>query len=149
MVKKIPFHPEHLKVMDMRPYEFEKVYPYLPQQMLEYYASMEFSSTLMIDGQIITCLGLVPLWEGVYEVWQIPSIYVEKHKLEYVKIFRQMMNTYAEKFKIHRLQTHSPADDFHNAWMEFMGFTLEGTLKQYSRFKEDFNIWARRFNYGS
>jgi len=146
-MKTIPFHSEHLKIMDMRPYEWEKVYPYLPQETLDYYASLGHAYTLIEDGKIITCIGWVPLWPGAWEIWQIPSIHIAEHKIDYVRKLKDFITFYAEKQKAHRIQTHSPADKLHDAWMVFMGFECEGTLKEYSRFKEDYRLWSRRFKW--
>ncbi len=146
-MKTFPFHAEHLKIMDMRAYERDKVYPYLPQEMLDYYSSLGHAYTLVKDGRIITCIGWVPLWPGVYEIWQIPSVYVAEDPLDYVKTLKEFITVYTEKLKAHRIQTHSPADKLHDRWMQFMGFECEGTLLQYSRFKEDYRLWSRRFSW--
>ena len=144
-MKTIPFHYEHLKVMDMREYEKEKVYPYMLQAQLDVFNSLPYNYTIIKDGKIITCAGIVPLWEGVYEVWQIPSIYVKDYKAEYVKIMIDLFMKVAENLKAHRFQSACPADALHDRWMKFTGFELEGTLKEYNRFKEDYRMWARRF----
>jgi len=146
-MKTIPFHSEHLKLMDMQPYEWEKIYPYLPQDLLDYYASLGHAYTFLKDGRIITCIGWVPLWKGVYEVWQIPSIYIAANKIDFIKTLNEFIEIYAKKLKVHRAQTNSVADEFHDAYMKFLGFTCEGTLKEYSQFKEDYRVWSRRFTW--
>jgi hypothetical protein len=130
-------------MMEMREFERTKIYPYLPLENLVQLG--ELSRTLIHDGHIIACTGLVPMWEGVCEVWQIPSVYVAKYKIAYVKAFRALIARYAEKYRIRRMQTHSPADDLHDTWMRCMGFECEGTLKAYNRFGEDYRIWRREF----
>jgi len=147
MIKTVPFHSEHLKLMDMRQYEWEKVYPYIPQGLLDYYASLGHAYTFLEDGKIITCLGWVPVWEGVWDIWQIPSTYMISHKIEYVKMLKDFLVTYARKLNVHRAQTRSIADEFHDAYMVLLGFTCEGTLCEYSQFKEDYRMWSRRFTW--
>jgi len=147
MIKTVPFHSEHLKLMDMRTYEWEKVYPYLSQTLLDYYASLGHAYTFLDGGKIITCLGWVPLWPGVYEIWQIPSSHIIERKIEYVKVLKDFLLTYAQKLKVHRAQTHSIADVFHDAYMVHLGFECEGTLREYSQFKEDYRLWSRRFTW--
>jgi len=133
--------------MDMRPYEWEKVYPYLPQAVLDHYSALGHAFTLMEDGRIITCIGWIPLWTGVFEIWQIPSIHISHHKIEYVRTLKDFVTTYTKKLKAHRVQTYSPADSLHDAWMTFMGFECEGTLTEYTQFKEDYRLWSRRFTW--
>lgn len=142
-MREITFHAEHLKLMEMRPFERDKICPFLPLETLS--SLGDLSRTLIHDGRILTCAGIIPMWEGVYEVWQIPSIYVLQYKIAYVKAMRALLHKYSEQFKIRRLQTHSPADDLHDAWMMFMGFECEGTLKAYNRHKDDYRIWRKEF----
>jgi len=142
-MRDVVFHPEHLKLMDMREFEREKVCPFLPVEKLAEFG--ELSRTLIHDGRIITCIGMVPMWEGVFECWQIPSAYVHKYRIAYVKAFNGLILRYCKPYGVRRLQTHSPADDLHDAWMRFMKFECEGTLKGFSRFGQDYRIWRREF----
>lgn len=146
-MKTLPFHSEHLKVMDMRPYEWEKIYPFLPQETLDYWSSLGHAYTLMKDGKIITCIGWIPLWDGVWEIWQIPSIHVAENPIDYVRTLKDFITSYTRKLKAHRVQSHCPADPLHDRWMVFMEFEQEGTLSGYSRFKEDYRLWSRRFTW--
>lgn len=139
----LPFKPEHLVVMTMRDWEKEKVYPYVAQGWLDQCSRLPHNATLVYDGRIITCIGLIPLWEGVYEVWQIPSVYVETYKIWYVKTLWQLFEKKAELLKFHRLQTKCPADDLHDRWMKAMSFECEGILRNYNIFKDDFKMWSR------
>lgn len=131
-------------MMEMREFERTKIYPYLPLENLVQLG--ELSRTLIHDGHIIACTGLVPMWEGVCEVWQIPSLYVARYKIAYVKAFRKLISRIHLEYKMRRLQTHSPADELHDAWMRVIGFECEGTLKGYSRFGNDYRIWAKIFS---
>ena len=133
--------------MDMRGFEKEKIYPHMPQVSLDYMSHAPYNYTFVKDGKIITCIGVIPLWEGVYEVWQMPSTHIKEGKIEYVKTMRELMLKTAKELKAHRFQSCCPADELHDRWMECMGFECEGLLKEYSRFKEDFKIWARRFEW--
>ena len=144
MIETLPFHREHLNIIDAREYEREKVIPFLPEVFLSTAESSLDCYTLMKDGRILTCIGCYELWEGVLDVWQIPSIYVGENIFSYGKTVREMLNNTAEKRKARRLQTISPADSLHDRWHKFLGFECEGTLKEYSRFKIDHRMWARR-----
>lgn len=142
-MKVIPFNGEHLKIMEMREHEKKKVYPFATQAWIDFCSASPYSATLMKDGRIVTCLGLVPLWEGVYDIWQIPSVYVEKYPISYVKCLKHLFTSRAEELNAHRFQSACPDDKLHNSWMKFMGFECEGVLRQYNIFKDDYKMWSK------
>jgi len=142
-MKVVPFHREHLNLIDARKQEAEGLMPYLNDAFLQVAEGLPHNYSMVEDGKIITCMGLLPMWDGVYEVWQIPSIYVEDYIKSYCKNVLGLLDSAAEKLDIWRMQTKSPADDLHDRWMKFIGFECEGTLKKYSRFGKDYRMWRR------
>jgi hypothetical protein len=148
-VQTIPFLREHLTLLDVREYEKENLLPHINSAFLTAMETSGWSYTLVQDGRIVTCIGAIQLWSGVWEVWQIPSVYVHKYVKSYCRTIKDMLDVGAQREGAWRLQTHSPADELHDRWMKFIGFECEGTLKEYSRNKLDHRIWARRYNHGS
>jgi hypothetical protein len=142
-LKTIPFNREHLTLLEPREYEKERVLPFLNSGFLDAVERSLWSYTLVKDGRVVTCIGGLQLWSGVWEVWQIPSVYVHKYTLEYCRTLKGLLDAWAEKEKAWRLQTSSPADELHDRWMEFLGFKCEGTMAKYNRFKIDYRIWSR------
>ena len=59
-MKCIPFHYEHLKAMDMRLYEAEKIYPYMAKEQLDILSTLPYNYTFIKEGKILTCIGVVP-----------------------------------------------------------------------------------------
>ena len=147
-MKVIPFHREHLKLIEAREYERDHLIPFLTDGFLDRIEQLPFSYTVFEDGRVITCIGCLPLWPGVLEAWQIPSVYVAEYLRPYCRTIRGLLDGAAERTEVWRIQTFSPADELHDRWMAFIGFEVEGTLKEYSRLKKDYRIWARRYNYG-
>ena len=137
-----------MSLLEAREYEREKVIPYIQSAFFDLAERSPHTYTMIEDGRIITCMGCFPMWDGVWEVWQMPSVYVLKYAKGYCKTILGLLDGAAERVNIWRMQTHSPADDLHDRWMKFIGFECEGTLKEYSRFKVDHRIWVRRYNYG-
>lgn len=148
-MRTLPFTREHLMLLDARDYEKKNIIPFLSGAFLDVVELSSLSYSLVKEGRIITCLGGFQLWDGVWEVWQIPSVYVMKYKKEYCQTIRGLLDSAADRIKIWRMQTVSPADELHDRWMKFIGFECEGTFKEYSRFKVDYRMWARRYNHGS
>lgn len=145
----IVFHPKHLEVANVRQHEADNVLTM--KHAYDYIENLANKSkqagTFMYDGRIITCAGFLELWDGVAEIWQIPSIYVSLCPTLFAKTIRGYVETIAEQFKYHRLQTCSPADPLHDRWMKFLGFTEEGTMKSYTKDKKDHRMWARTFTW--
>ena len=94
--------------------------------------------TLLIDGNIICCFGVMECWPGVYEAWLIPSIYVRKYSKTFVKTIKQYIDILQNEYKFWRLQTASYADNLHDRWMKALGFQEEGRLRKYSINKNDY-----------
>lgn len=143
--KIVPFNRAHLSVLEPRSYEAERIIPFLQSSWLEMAEMSPYCYSMVIDGRVITLMGCFPLWDGVWEVWQIPSVYVLKYAKEYCKTIRGLLDGAAKRINIWRMQSHSPADELHDRWMKFVGFECEGTLKEYSRFKDDYRLWVRRY----
>jgi hypothetical protein len=147
-MKLIPFNREHLNILEAREYERVKLIPFIGEQFLSAAERLPHCYSMIKDGRIITCFGAILLWEGVFEVWQIPSVFVRENAKEYARTLTGMLDRAVELTGARRLQTYSPSDALHDRWMEFIGFEYEGTLKAYSRFGDDFKMWARRYPYG-
>ena len=147
-MKLMPFHREHLNLMDAREYERDHLIPNLSGAFFDLAESRPHCYTMIADGRIISCIGAFPLWDGVWECWQIPSIYVHKYTKDYARTLWGIFDKAAERDNFRRLQTSAPNDELHNRWMEFIGFECEGLMKGYSRTGVDYKMWARRYNYG-
>jgi len=148
-MKVIPFNREHLTLLDAREHEREKVIPFIMPGFLDLAERSPYTYSMVKDGRVVTCMGCFQLWNGVWEIWQIPSIYVPQYAKDYCVTIRGILDTAARRINIWRMQTVSPADELHDRWMKFIGFECEGTFKEYSRFKQDFRMWVRRYEHGS
>lgn len=147
----VVFHPRHLEVAELREHE-RKLLTSLGDTKNRLETLMQNSKaagTFLQDGRIITCAGFVEINPGVAELWQLPSIYVAECRLSFAKTLKSYMENIVKTFKYHRLQTSCPADYEHDRWMEFLGFTKEGTMKQYTHLKQDYSIFGRVFTWAS
>lgn len=145
----IVFHPKHLEVAHIRQHEMDTIF-----KMKNVYTQLEKlaeksvqAGTFMYDGRIITCAGFLELWPGVAEIWQIPTEYVRLCPSLFSKTIRGYVETIAENFKYHRLQTVAPADALHDRWMAWLGFKSEGTMSNYTADKQDYRMWSRTFTW--
>lgn len=139
----IPFEPEHIPLLTMRPdedkwFESQEV---IDRQMTAL-AHNAISGSLFVDDKLVAVIGWLPLWKGVVEVWSFPCADIHRYAVIYLKTVLKQLEVIHLVAKPHRIQTHSQADPLHDRWMKRLGFTCEGTLKQYSCDREDFRIWA-------
>lgn len=145
----IVFHPKHLEVAAVRQHELDTIF-----KMKNAYAQIEKlaavskqAGTFMYDGRVITCAGFMEMWQGVAEVWQIPTQYVKTCPTLFAKTMRGYIETIADQFKYHRVQTVAPADALHDRWMTWLGFIDEGTMQMYTADKRNYRMWARTFQW--
>jgi len=152
VIKKIDFHVEHINMLSPRDYELRTVFNEesfvnrlgMLQGIRESPDFFGDSWTFIVDGRILSCLGFLEIYKGVAEIWQIPSIFLERHVFAFSKAIKQLIENVAKEFKYQRFQTTSPDDDLHERWMKFLGFEKEGVLRRYVN-GEDFIQYARLF----
>jgi RimJ/RimL family protein N-acetyltransferase len=138
MTKLIQFKKEHLDVMDIASHEAELI----KGGNVEVLQDNGVSFTGIIDGRVIACGGVVPNRYGAGEVWMIPSTLLSAHKFEACKAIKEWLCGVSVELGLRRLQTHCVDDDFHAAWMTFLGFEKEGVLRQYIK-GIDYVIWGK------
>lgn len=143
------FHPRHLEVAELRDHERALLNGAgdVKTRLENLMHNSKAAGTFIHDGRVITCAGVVEIWPGVAELWQIPTIHVEKCKLAFAKTLKKYAEGVARNFKYHRLQTSCPADLAHDRWMEFLEFEKEGTMRQYTFLKQDYSIFGRIFTW--
>lgn len=150
MIEKIvPFVPCHIELMDIRDIEIASSFtlPDVKERITMMNNAAIEAGTFSLDGRIIFAAGVMQLWPGVLEGWIIPTIYVPDYPVWFVKKIKGYFEAFAETFKCHRFQTYTFSDEQHEKWMELLGFTKEGTLKEYSHNKKDYSIFARAFTW--
>ncbi len=107
------------------------------------------ASTLVHDGNIVAIIGYYVLWDGVIEVFVIPSRHLHTCAFQYVRYMKRMVDRLAtDDCTLHRIQTRSLADDCTDKWMKLLGFEKEGVLKRFTSNQKDYNMWARLTNHG-
>lgn len=139
-----PFQMAHLDLFEMRHSELTRL-DADPKSLEKMVALANFGvgGTMFHDGRVLAIIGYFELWPGVMEVWAFPSVYVEQYAMIYLRTVKRYVNQILETHSVHRLQTTSLADDVHDRWMMFLGFTCEGTMVKHSVDKRDYRMWAR------
>lgn len=137
------FHVKHLEIMEIRNLEKESIMQNSKiLEGLQIHSGKMDAITLIHEGRIIACMGFMEILPGIADVWLIPSIYVPKVPKLFLREVRQYLDAVIEALGFHRLQTVGRTDAYHTRWMEYLGFTCEGTMKNYHQ-KQDYYMWAR------
>jgi hypothetical protein len=141
----IKFHPDHMDMMTL-PIEIEEQIKsdYLFASKL-YYASLELGAakTMKIDNRLIASFGYCHIKKGVFEVWQVPSIYIVNHLNSLVRVLRSYIKYVAEYKGYNRCQTVGRKEL--GNWFKLLGFQEEGILRSYGDNKEDYIQYGRIF----
>lgn len=95
------------------------------------------------NEEMVAIVGYQVIWEGVVEVFVIPSVHVPRHRKRFFREVKGWFCTLHENHDLHRIQTYSRADPQTDSWMEHLGFVSEGTLVGYSQNKDDYRMWAK------
>lgn len=137
-LKEVPFNEGHLDLIEIRELERDIV----DVQRLRAYAQCGFCQTLIHEGRVLAISGLVELHPGTWEVYIIPSVYIESVGFVYVRWFRRKLDNLIKDLKAVRFQSAAIATEAGSKWMQTLGFELEGTMKKYAN-GDDYNLWAR------
>ena len=94
------------------------------------------------QGKILGIIGYYQYWPGVCEVFAFPSIYVEQYATVYLRTAKRYVRAISKSHDFHRIQTTTLADDVHDAWMKFLGFSNPQDVPEYSALREDYRLWS-------
>lgn len=106
-------------------------------------ADRKCATLVSAEGVVVAALGYLKLWEGCLEVFIVPSVHVEKHAIGFIKAVKHHLADIQERENAHRMQSASWADLQTDSWMSHLGFTCEGTLRQYTKNRLDYRMWAK------
>ncbi len=121
----------------MRPHERQQTDMYGSAQL-----EASIACTYIHEGRVVACGGVLPYLNGTADIWLIPSVYLSEYKRPFIKNLRKWLFGVRENLVLNRMQSYCLDDDLHNAWMKFLGFEKEGTLKKYHH-GVDYNIWGK------
>lgn len=101
------------------------------------------AKTYIEDDRIIFCCGIKIMRQGVGHCWVIPSIYTDNHAKSFFKEINELLESYAQKMKLHRIQT-TISEDFVK-WIELLGFKRESVLEKITHDKQNEYLYVKFF----
>lgn len=144
-LKMIPFEPKHIELIEAREHEATGLLQIegIPAKLITMADCSVECGTFVADGKIICCAGFYEMWEGVAEIWIIPSIHVPDYIRAFARTFKEYVDRLVGELNYHRVQTACPDDALHHRWMKWLGMEKEGVFRQYTHKKEDYCMFSR------
>lgn len=137
MYRIIPYKKEHIECMDVRAHESH----FLNDNTLSGLDN-GYAYTGIHSGRVIACFGVIPYHSGNAEIWQIPSVYVQDHIIDYCKYTRKFLKDVADELQLRRMETLCLDDELHTRWMKFLGFESEGLKRKWIG-DNDYRLWGK------
>ena len=136
----LPFKRSHLDEMILQDCDKEAL-------NLDVFAAVATSpgaiaNTYVHKGHILGVHGYYQMWPGVVEIFIVPSIYFFKYPKHILKWSTLEFDKVKNNNSIHRIQTTCLDQHDRRRFLEYFGFKCEGTLKQYTKNREDYKMYA-------
>lgn len=144
--KVIPFKIDHLDLLELR--ENERATLAISgsvKDSLQFLADEQTGGTIFGDGRAICVLGYYQLWQGLYQVWIIPSKYMRQYRVQVCRFVKDLLDSFVKTHEVHRLQTACLDDELHTRWMTYLGFVSEGVMERYTVDRKNYRMWRRLY----
>lgn len=140
MNKEIEYKVDHLDLFDSEELKNEEEI-----ERLKLFSNINDEAiTILIDGIPVISTGLRILSDSTGEVWMIKSKCIEKHAVYIVKRLGELINFYAEKYNLLRIQTLIKPE--HEKWIKTLGFEKESELVNFDK-DSKFYLYRRLFKW--
>jgi RimJ/RimL family protein N-acetyltransferase len=117
VINLIPFEPMHAKQIERQPEQSEEV----DMTGCDGYS-------IVIDGKIYCCIGLIKVWKDRGRVWSLIDIKAGQHMVALIRTFKKLY----KQHKIKRIEIDVKSDFKQGHRMaKLLGFKREGTMIKY------------------
>jgi len=132
---------EHIELLDLRDEDIE----FYGENRVRFFTSLITVGggfTVVKNGQLLAMFGNIQLWDGVQQLWLIPSIYLEANAVSFVRFLKEYFKAALRSGLGHRFQTETRTGEYYAKLMRSLGFTCESTMEMYYHNKENALLWA-------
>jgi len=134
----LPFTEEHIDLIELR--EGQDISDY--RDRISVFVTMGLAYTLVVDGKIVCCSGIVSPHKGVAEAWLIAGKGFEEHGMTIgrtIKRFLDWTQPFYHRYQMSVKVGFDEAADF----AVFLGFEREGIMKKFDSAGNDYYLYAR------
>ncbi len=141
----IDFEADHAKEILGGDVNDEKIRPPIEvSRFVEGMVVKNMAFTGVINGNIVACGGIYPIWDNVGEAWFLGTDHVNQYPVIITKTIRKYLNNLMSLNKLHRVQAHVRSDwDRANRWIKFLGMQKEGVVRKFSPDGRDHILFSK------
>lgn len=138
------FLPEHVKEIDPHP-AYQGAKESMAHSSEAFFKSSGcYSSSIMIDGKVEGCLGLVMEWDKTAYAWSYLSKKACLHPYSLSKLVSKLLNMYEIGLCLDRISATTRCDSLvSRRWLQSLGFVQEGIMRKYGPDGSDYALYAR------
>tara|TARA_R100001082_G_C4339082_1_gene149238 strand:+ start:162 stop:611 length:450 start_codon:yes stop_codon:yes gene_type:complete len=138
-----PFEFKHAEALLAENVNDDRNRPSFGTEMLEHFEQPDMAFTFIDHGHLIAIAGIQPLWPGVGEAWLLASDKLDAHKISVSRLCKRLMRQVADEQELHRVQAHMKSDwPQLSRWARFLGMEFEGTIRQMTPDREDYDMFS-------
>ena len=136
----VPYSPDHLSYIKTNNPDIDAMRSSGSlQETVNGQASVGEAITVISHGVPMGIFGMVPIWDGLAELWFIPDEALRIYPLFMTKSARRFIDICAISKCLHRMQITVRCDHRQAVgWAKTIGFKTEGTMSKYGPDQSDF-----------
>ncbi|MBX9688200.1 MAG: hypothetical protein K2X27_15940 [Candidatus Obscuribacterales bacterium] len=134
-----PFRESHADLFESAPAYAEHYKAFMP--LLIGLGKIDQCGSNILDGRIIYIGGWAEAAPGVAELFIFPSIYAERKAKSFFEHARWWVDFLKSDYR--RLQCWGEDTELSKRWLSRLGFSYEGTLKNYVGEGQNMTIWGK------
>lgn len=142
----VNFEPRHLRRVSPQPAQAElALYRDWLADRLDPYAIRGCAFTGLIEGRVVGCAGVRPMWAGVGEAWAVFSLEALDRPAALFRAAARGLAALENARGLRRIQATCHADHAAGArFLQALGFEREGLLRRYGlRGEGNYHLYAR------
>ena len=141
----VDFESDHAKEILGGSVNDEKIRPPIEvSRFVEPMVVKNMAFTGVLNGKIIACGGIYPIWDGVGEAWFLGTDMVNEKPISVTRTVKNYLDVLMSDNNLHRVQAHIRHDwDRANRWIAFLGMQKEGVVRKFSPDGRDHILFSK------
>lgn len=138
----------HVEIIDFKPEHFDQI-TLREESSFEKEALLDVAQqtpvyTMMTEKGILCCVGIIPLWPGIAEIWSTDGELINTFPVAFHKAAKHVIDSFWNHYELKRLQAtcHVSNEQSWN-WLKRLGFDTEGIMRNYGPDCVDYYIMAK------
>lgn len=136
----VPYQPEHLQDLILQPAQAMLQPMMRDREYADQLAQTSEGYTWLVDGKVIACLGVIPIWENRAAAWGLIGENARRH----LTFVHRGVRRFLDLTQYRRVETPVSTNFVEgHRWARMLGFVNEGTMRAYMPDGSDCDLYAR------